>query len=67
MNERINSQALQLTGALAMNGLRTRRHLDSAQQTVHNETSNLGDLIVGWVCCVGLIGFVIWQIFGGGA
>jgi hypothetical protein len=47
-----------------MNALRTRLNLDSEHQKVHNNISDTGDRIVGWVGCIGLVVFVIIEITG---
>ncbi len=45
-----------------MNGLRTRLTLDRAQQQPLNEAARLGDRIVGWVGCIGLAFFIIYEL-----
>lgn len=45
-----------------MNGLRTRLELDPERQRVHNEISHAGDRIVGWVCCIGLAVFILYEL-----
>lgn len=47
-----------------MNGLRTRRDLDRAYQHALNESVRVGDRIVGWACCVGLVFFIIYELSG---
>lgn len=45
-----------------MNGLRTRLNLDATQQKVHNQIGNVGDSLVGWVGCIGLVVFIILEL-----
>jgi len=47
-----------------MNGMRTRLTLDRAQQRPLNEAAHVGDRIVGWVGCIGLALFVIYELSG---
>lgn len=47
-----------------MNGLRTRQTLDRAHQQALNESVRTGDTIVGWVCCIGLAVFIIYELSG---
>lgn len=45
-----------------MNGLRTRQTLDRAHQ--HAPSRHTGDTIVGWICCIGLAVFMIYELSG---
>lgn len=49
-----------------MNGLRTRLNLtlDRAHQQALNESVRVGDSIVGWICCIGLVVFIIYELCG---
>lgn len=49
-----------------MNGLRTRLNLtlDREQQKPLNEAARMGDRIVGWVGCIGLAVFIIYELSG---
>lgn len=46
-----------------MNGLRTRQTLDRTHQQ-STETVHPGDRIVGWVGCIGLVVFIIYELSG---
>ena len=47
-----------------MNGLRTRQTLDRSHQHAGNESDRIGDRIVGWFCCIGLVVFIIYELSG---
>lgn len=49
-----------------MNGLRTRLDLthDRAYQQALNESVRVGDSVVGWICCIGLVLFLIYELSG---